>query len=232
MGGFQVFLPRDRNATFEPQIVQKRQHKIASHIDVQIISLYGQGMSYSDIQAHLRELYDLDISEGFLSAITERVIPAIKEWQNRALKSVYPVICLDATHFEVRDAGLVKAKAIYSILGINCEGQKEVIGIYFGEHKSSSFWKQVLHELKLLGVEDIFVACIDNLKGFSDAIEDLYPKTDVQLCLVHQMRNSMKYISHKHETHGQRPEENLQRYQLRYGQTLFARSRKTMGREI
>jgi transposase-like protein len=181
LGGFQVFSPRDRNGSYEPQLLPKRQHKISSDIDAQILSLYSHGMSYRDIQTHLQNLYGMDISEGTLSAITDRIIPEIKEWQNRALESVYPVIWLDAMHFKVRENGVVKAKAIYSILGVNCEGQKEVIGIYFGDNESTSFWKQVLHELQMRGIEDIFVACIDNLKGFADAIEDLYPRTDVQL---------------------------------------------------
>lgn len=197
LGGFEIFSPRDRNATFEPQIVSKRQHKITSDIDAQILALYSRGMSYSDIQAHLAEMYDIDVSDGTISAITDRIIPQIKEWQNRPLENIYPVVWLDAMHFKVRDNGVVKTKAIYSILGVTCDGEKEVIGIYFGDHESSTFWRQVLHELKMRGIEDIFVACIDNLRGFAEAIEDLFPKTDVQLCLVHQMRNSMKYISDK-----------------------------------
>lgn len=197
MGGFEIFSPRDRNASFEPQIVEKRKHKITSDIDAQILSLYGRGMSYSDIQQHLSEMYGLDVSDGTISAITDRIIPQIKEWQNRPLESVYPVVWLDAMHFKVRDNGVVKTKAIYSILGVTREGEKEVIGIYFGENESSTFWRQVLHELKMRGVEDIYIACIDNLRGFAEAIEDLFPLTDVQLCLVHQMRNSMKYISEK-----------------------------------
>jgi putative transposase len=197
LGGFQVFSPRDRNSTFEPQIVPKRQHKISSDIDALILSLYGKGMSYMDIQDHIKQFYGLEISDGSLSAITDRVLPAIKEWQNRPLESVYPVIWLDAMHFKVREAGVVKTKAIYNILGVTCDGAKEVIGIYFGDHESSSFWKQILHELQQRGVKDIFVACIDNLRGFGDAIEDIFPKTDVQLCLVHQMRNSIKYMSEK-----------------------------------
>lgn len=197
LGGFDIFSPRDRNSSFDPQIVQKRQHRITSDIDAQILSLYGRGMSYSDIQSHLQEMYGLEVSDGTISSITDRIIPAIKAWQNRPLESIYPVIWLDAMHFKVRENGMVKSKAIYSILGVNCDGEKEVIGIYFGEHESTAFWKQVLHELQMRGVQDIFVACIDNLKGFGDAIEDLFPKTDVQLCLVHQMRNSMKYISDK-----------------------------------
>jgi transposase-like protein len=195
LGGFEIFSPRDRTASFEPQLVPKRQHKITSDIDAQVLALYSRGMSYSDIQSHLSQIYGIDISDGTISAITDRIIPAIKEWQNRPLESVYPVIWLDAMHFKVRDNGVVKTKAIYSILGVTREGEKEVIGIYFGEHESSTFWRQVLHELKMRGVEDILIACIDNLKGFGDAIEDIYPQTDVQLCLVHQMRNSIKYIS-------------------------------------
>jgi transposase-like protein len=197
LGGFEIFSPRDRNATFEPKIIEKRQHKITSDIDAQILALYGRGMSYSDIQNHLSEMYGIDVSDGTISAITDRIIPAIKEWQNRPLENVYPVIWLDAMHFKVRESGVVKAKAIYSILGVTVDGEKQVIGIYFGDHESSSFWRQVLYELNQRGIQDVFVACIDNLKGFAEAIEDVFPQTDVQLCLVHQMRNSIKYMSEK-----------------------------------
>lgn len=197
LGGFEIFSPRDRNASFEPQIVPKRQHKISSDIDAQVLSLYGRGMSYSDIQNHLQEIYGIEVSDGTISAITDRIIPAIMEWQQRPLESIYPVIWLDAMHFKVRENGVVKSKAIYSILGVNCDGEKDVLSIYFGEYESVAFWRQVLHELKVRGVKDIFVACIDNLRGFADAIEDEFPQTDVQLCLVHQMRNSMKYVSNK-----------------------------------
>jgi transposase-like protein len=196
LGGFQIFSPRDRNASFEPQIVEKRQHKITSDVDAMILSLYGRGMSYSDIQSHVSELYGIDVSDGTISAITDRVFPAIKEWQNRPLESLYAVVWLDAMHFKVRDNGVVKTKAVYSVLGVNCAGEKEVLAIYFGDHESSSFWRQALQELQMRGVQDILVACIDNLKGFAEAIEDIYPQTDVQLCIVHQMRNSMKYMTH------------------------------------
>lgn len=197
LGGFDLFAPRDRTGSFRPQIVPKRQHKISSDIDGQILSLYGRGMSYSDIQSHLSEMYGLDISSGTISAITDRLIPEIREWQHRPLEDVYPVMWLDAMHFKVRENGKVIAKAIYSVLGITTEGQKQVLGIYFGDNESSTFWRQVLHELQQRGVRDIFIACIDNLTGFGDAIEDIFPKTDVQQCLVHQMRNSMKYMNHK-----------------------------------
>jgi len=197
LGGFDIFSPRDRNATFEPQTISKRQRVISEDMDKKIIGLYGLGMSYSDIQQHLKDIYDFDISDGTITAITDRLIPAIKEWQNRPLESVYPVIWLDAMHFKVRQDGVVKSKAIYSILAVSTEGQKEVIGIYFGETEAASFWRSVLHDLQMRGVKDICIACIDNLTGFAQAIEDIFPNTDVQLCLVHQMRNSMKYLPWK-----------------------------------
>jgi putative transposase len=197
LGGFEIFAPRDRNSTFEPRTVEKRQHSISSDIDKQILSLYGMGMSYGDIQKHLVEMYGIEISDGTLTAITNRIIPEIKEWQNRPLENIYPVVWLDAMHFKVRENGEVKAKTIYSILGVTLDGHKEVLGIYFGDHESSSFWRIVLNDLQSRGIEDICIACIDNLKGFADAIEDVYPKTEVQLCLVHQMRNSMKYVTWK-----------------------------------
>lgn len=197
LGGFEIFSPRDRNASFEPQTISKRQRVISEDMDKKILGLYGLGMSYSDIQHHLKDIYDFDISDGTITAITDKLIPSIKEWQNRLLESVYPVMWLDAIHFKVRHDGSVKTRAIYSILGVTIDGQKEVIGIYFGENEGSGFWRSVLNDLKMRGIEDICIACIDNLKGFAEAIEDVFPKTDVQLCLVHQMRNSMKYISWK-----------------------------------
>lgn len=197
LGAFEVSTPRDRNATFEPQTVAKRQRTISEDIDKKILALYGLGMSYGDIQGHLKDMYGVELSDGTLTAITDRIIPEIKEWQNRPLESVYPVIWLDAMHFKVRHEGMVKSKAVYSVLGVNMDGQKEVIGIYFGEQEGSTFWRQVLNDLKMRGIEDICIACIDNLKGFADVIEDVFPKTQVQLCLVHQMRNSMKYMNWK-----------------------------------
>lgn len=197
LGGFEIFSPRDRNSTFEPKTVEKRQRSISADIDKQILSLFGRGMSYSDIQSHLAEMYGYEISDGTITSITDRILPEIKEWQNRPLENVYPVIWLDAMHFKVRENGVVKAKAIYSILGVTLDGHKEVLGIYFGDHESSSFWRSVLNDLKHRGIKDICIACIDNLRGFADAIEDTYPNTEVQLCLVHQMRNSMKYVTWK-----------------------------------
>lgn len=197
LGGFEIFSPRDRNATFEPQTIAKRQRVVSEDIDKKILGLYGLGMSYGDIQHHLKDMYDFDISDGTITAITDRIIPAIKEWQNRPLENVYPVMWLDAIHFKVRQDGVVKSKAVYSILAVTADGQKEVIGLYFGDNESSSFWRSVLNDLKMRGIKDICIAVIDNLKGFGDAIEDVFPATEVQLCLVHQMRNSMKYMTYK-----------------------------------
>ncbi len=196
-GGLEIFAPRDRDGSFEPQIVKKRQRRLDGGIDNKILSLYGKGLSYRDIQDHLREIHGVELSVGTLNAITDRILPEILEWQQRPLETVYPVMWLDAMHFKVREHGKVVTKAVYNVLGVNRDGEKQVLGIYFGDSESSSFWRSVLHELKQRGVEDIFVACIDNLSGFGDAIEDIFPRTDVQLCLVHQMRNSIKYAGNK-----------------------------------
>lgn len=195
-GGLEIFSPRDRNGTFEPQLIKKRQRRLDMDIDKKILSLYGRGMSYADIQDHLQEMYDVELSVGTLTSITDRILPEITEWQQRPLDSLYPVMWLDAMHFKVRENGKVVSKAVYSVLGVTTEGEKQVLGIYFGDNESSSFWRNVLYELQQRGVKDIFVACVDNLTGFADAIEDTFPKTDVQLCIVHQMRNSIKYVTH------------------------------------
>lgn len=197
LGSFEILTPRDRTGSFTPKTVEKRQVSISSDIDQKIIGLYGLGMSYSDIQKHLKEMYDFDISDGTLSAITDQLLPVIKEWQNRPLESLYPLLWLDAMHYKVREDGVVKSKAVYSILGITMDGVKEVIGVYFGNSESASFWRQVLNDIQQRGVKDVLIACIDNLSGFGDAIDDYFPKTEVQLCLVHQMRNSMKYVVNK-----------------------------------
>lgn len=195
LGELEIFTPRDRDGSFNPETIKKRQRRISEDIDAKILSLYGKGMSYRDIQDHLEDMYGAEISVGTLNAITDRILPEILEWQARPLETVYPVVWLDAMHFKVREQGKVISKAVYSILGVNREGEKQVLGIYFGDNESSSFWRQVLYELQSRGINDIFVACIDNLSGFADAIEDMFPRTDVQLCIVHQMRNSIKYIT-------------------------------------
>jgi putative transposase len=198
LGAFELRTPRDRNGSFDTQNVGKRQFSISSDIDKKTLGLYGLGMCYSDIQSHLRELYDFEISDGTISSITDRIIREIKDWQNRPLESVYPVLWLDAMHYKVREDGQVKSKAVYSVLSFAMEGTKEVLGIYFGSSESSSFWPQVLNNLKEKGVEYVFIACIDNLNGFADAIDDYFPKTEVQLCL------SYKYCNYKDLREGMR----------------------------
>jgi transposase-like protein len=167
-------------------------------LDEKILGLYGLGMSYNDIQSHLSQMYGIDVSDGVLNSITDRVIPAIREWQSRPLERLYCIIWMDAIHFKVREDRRVITKAVYTVLGVNMKGEKEVLGLYLGYNESATFWLHVLTDLSQRGIEDILIASIDNLRGFGDAIENIFPKTEVQLCIVHQIRNSMKYLPRKH----------------------------------
>jgi len=194
LGAFEITTPRDRDGSFTPRTIEKRQTQLPGDLEEKILGLYGLGMSYSDIQAHLQEMYGISVSDGTLNNITDRVIPALREWQSRILDSVYPIVWMDAMHFKIREDGRIRSKAVYSVLGVNLEGQKEVIGLYLGDNESASFWLQVLTDLQQRGVKDILIASIDNLKGFAEAIENIFPKTEVQLCVIHQIRNSIKYI--------------------------------------
>jgi len=194
LGPLEILTPRDRESSFTPKTIEKRQTQLPGDLEEKILALYGLGMSYRDMQSHIQEIYGISVSEGAINSITDRVIPVIKEWQNRILERIYAVIWLDAMHFKVREEGKVRTKAIYTVLGINLKGSKEVLGLYLGDHESATLWLQVLNDLQQRGVEDILIACIDNLRGFSEAIENIFPKTEVQLCVVHQIRNSLKYI--------------------------------------
>jgi transposase-like protein len=198
IGSIEIFTPRDRTGSFEPQTIEKRQTVLPGDLDEKILGLYGLGMSYKDIQTHLSEMYGLSVSEGTLNNITDRVIPAIRQWQSRPLERLYPIIWMDAMHFKIREDGKVINKAVYSVLGVNLHGEKEVLGLYLGQHESATFWLQVLSDLSQRGIEDILIASIDNLNGFAEAIENIFPKTEVQLCVIHQIRNSMKYIPWKY----------------------------------
>lgn len=193
-GQFELETPRDRNGCFEPEIVKKRQTVLNESLDNKILSLYALGMSYEAITDHLNELYGLDVSTAKISQITDKLLPVITEWRNRPLDSVYPIVFLDAMHFKVREEGRVVSKAIYSILGVNKLGYKEVLGIYLSESEGAHFWLSVLNDLHARGIEDILIASIDGLKGFPDAIAQVFPKTEIQLCIVHQIRNSLKYV--------------------------------------
>lgn len=196
-GEVTIATPQDRQSSFEPQIVRKRETILADNLSSQIIGLYGRGMSFRDISQHIKEMYDVDISHDTLSEITERVIPLVKEWQNRPLEAVYPIVWLDAMHYKVRDGGKVVSRAVYNILAINAEGHKDLIGMYISESEGANFWLSVLTDIKSRGVKDILIACTDNLTGFSEAILSVFPQAEVQTCIIHQIRNSLKYVASK-----------------------------------
>ena len=195
-GEFEFETPRDRNGEFEPKIVPKNVRDV-SGIEDKIISLYARGLTTREINEQIQDLYGIEISATMVSNITDKIIPEIKEWQDRPLDNVYPIVFIDAVHFSVREENRVVKKAAYIVLGINKEGYKEILGIWIGENESSKFWLGVLNELKDRGVEDILIMCSDNLTGIKQAIEAAYPKTIQQRCIVHMIRNSVKFISYK-----------------------------------
>ena len=196
-GTFELETPRDRNGTFEPQIVKKHQTTISDEIEEKIISMYGLGMSYRDISSHLEEIYQVSISTATISAATDKIITQVKEWQARPLEALYPFVWLDAIHYKVKDGGKYVSKAVYTILGVGVDGKKEILGLYLSESEGANFWLSVLTDLQARGVEDILIASVDGLKGFPEAINAIFPQTEVQLCIVHQIRNSIRYIASK-----------------------------------
>lgn len=196
-GTIELDTPRDRNSDFSPEIVKKRETILANSLESKIIGLYGHGMSFRDISAHIKDMYDTDISAGTLSAITDKVIPLVKEWQVRPLEDTYCIVWLDGMHYKVKQEGRVQSRCVYNILGITTEGRKEILGMYVSESEGANFWLSVLTDLQTRGVKDILIACIDNLKGFAEAIATVFVKTEVQSCIVHQIRNSLKYVASK-----------------------------------
>jgi len=198
-GSFELDTPRDRAGTFSPQLVKKHQTTLSNEIEEKIIAMYGLGMSYKDMSGHLEDIYGITVSKGTLTAITDKIIHTVREWQARPLESVYPIVWLDAIHYKIREDGKVLSKAVYTILGVNLEGRKEVLGLYISENEGANFWLQVLTDLSNRGVKDILIACVDGLKGFPEAIETIFPATEVQLCVVHQIRNSLKYVGSKNQ---------------------------------
>jgi putative transposase len=196
-GELLIQTPQDRQSSFEPQIIKKRETILAENLSNKIIGLYGLGMSLRDISKHIEEMYDMSISSSTLSQITDKIIPEIKQWQNRPLESIYSIVFLDAMHYKVREEGSVQSKAIYTIIGINLEGHKDLLGMYISESEGANFWLQVLSDLNNRGLQDILIASIDNLKGFAEAINAIYPKCEIQTCIVHQIRNSLKYVASK-----------------------------------
>lgn len=195
-GSMEISVPQDRKSTFEPQVVKKRQKDI-SDIDQKIISMYAKGMTTRQISDTLEDIYGFEASEGFISDVTDKILPQIEDWQNRPLSEVYPVLYIDAVHYSVRDGGVIRKLAAYVILGLNADGYKEVLTIEVGENESSKYWLSVLNGLKNRGVKDILILCADGLCGMKEAVAAAFPKTEYQRCIVHQVRNTMKYVSDK-----------------------------------
>lgn len=195
-GSMDIDVPQDRKSTFEPQIVKKRQKDI-SDIDQKIISMYAKWMTTRQISETIEDIYGFETSEGFISDVTDKILPQIEDWQNRPLDEVYPILYIDAIHYSVRDNGVIRKLAAYVILGINTEGKKEVLSITVGDNESSKYWLSVLNELKNRGVKDILIICADGLSGIKEAIAAAFPKTEYQRCIVHQVRNTLKYVPDK-----------------------------------
>lgn len=194
-GTFELATPRDRNSEFEPQIIKKRQTIMTDDLDQKILNLYMNGLSYSDIQSNLEEIYQVPISNGTITKITDRLLPELEEWRQRPLEKTYSILYLDAIHFKIREEGKVVHKAVYSLLAIDSHGKKDILGLYLSDAEGANFWASVLASLKERGVEDILIACIDGLKGFPEAIAAIFPKCEVQLCVIHQIRHSMRYVA-------------------------------------
>ncbi len=195
-GSMDIDVPQDRKSTFEPQIGKKRQKDI-SDIDQKIISMYAKGMTTRQISETIEDIYGFETSEGFISDVTDKILPQIEDWKNRPLDEVYPILYIDAIHYSVRDNGVIRKLAAYVILGINTEGKKEVLSITVGDNESSKYWLSVLNELKNRGVKDILIICADGLSGIKEAIAAAFPKTEYQRCIVHQVRNTLKYVPDK-----------------------------------
>ena len=198
-GGFELEVPRDRNGSFEPQLIKKRQTILNEELDKKILALYGLGTSYDGIASHLQEIYGVEVSAATISSVTDKLVLMLNEWRARPLESIYAVMFLDAMFFKVKHDNKVTSKVLYNIMGINSSGHKEILGFYPAESEGAHFWLGVLNDLKARGVEDILIACIDGLKGFPEAINTVFPRTEVQLCVVHQIRNSLKNVASKNQ---------------------------------
>lgn len=198
-GTFELDVPRDRNGNFEPELVKKNQTHMSDELESKMLSLFALGNSYSQIADHIEDMYGVHFSKPAITAITDKLIPKLEEWKKRPLDSIYPFIYLDAIHYKVRDEGHYVSKAFYTVLGVNLEGKKEILGLYLNESEGAKFWLQVLTDLQNRGVEDILIASVDGLKGFPEAINAVFPNTEVQLCIVHQIRNSLKYVGSQYQ---------------------------------
>ena len=194
---FELATPRDRAGSFEPQIVKKNQTTISNEIEERILSMYGLGLSYKDIIKHIEEIYQIELSTATISAITDKIIDKVKAWQSRPLESIYPFVWLDAIHYKIKDGGKYVTKAVYTVLGMGIDGKKDILGLYLSQSEGANFWLSVLTDLNNRGLEDILIASVVGLKGFPEAIKTIFPQTEVQLCVVHQIRNSLKYVASK-----------------------------------
>jgi len=199
VGNIRLDTPRDRSGTFEPQLVKKNESSISGEIESKILSMYGRGMSYIDIREHVEEMYGINVSNAAISAVTDTIIGEVKQWQQRPLDSVYPFVWLDAIHYKVKDNGRYVSKAVYTVLALKVDGRKEVLGLYLSESEGANFWLAVLTDMQNRGLKDILIASVDGLTGFPEAIRTIFPKTEVQLCIVHQIRNSIKYVGYKNQ---------------------------------
>lgn len=198
-GSFELETPRDRAGTFEPQLIKKHQTHLTDEIERKILSLFSLGMSYADIGSHVAELYGLSVSNATINTITDKLIPELEQWKQRPLESHYPFVWLDAIHYKIKVDGRYESKAVYTVLGLNLEGKKEILGLYLSESEGAKFWLSVITDLHHRGIKDIMIAAVDGLKGLPEAINSIYPDTEVQLCVIHQIRNSMKYVASKHQ---------------------------------
>ncbi len=199
VGSFELNTPRDRNGSFEPQLVKKNQTTLSDEIDHKILSMFSMGMSYRDINKHIEDMYGINVATGTISAITDKLIPELKAWQQRPLDSHYPIVWLDAIHYKVKEDGRYISKAVYTLLGLNMQGKKEILGLHLSENEGANYWLSVLTDLNNRGVKDILIACVDGLTGFPEAIASIFPETETQLCVIHQIRNSMKYVASKNQ---------------------------------
>ena len=196
-GDMELDVPRDRNGEFEPKIIKKYQNTLTQDMEEKIISMYAKGMTTGDIESHMQELYGVDISDSTISRITDKILPIVKEWQERPLEDIYAVVFMDAIHFHVRSEGRIVKKAVYIAIGIDMSGHKDVLGMYVGENESAKFWLSIMNGLKNRRIRDILIACVDGLTGFPQAIEAVFPKTEIQQCIIHQIRNTTKFVSYK-----------------------------------
>ena len=196
---FELETPRDRTGTFEPQLIKKNQTQLTPELDRKVLSLFSHGTSYRDIQQHVHDMYGVSISTGAMTAVTDQLLVELEEWRERPLESHYPIIWMDAIHYKVKEDGRYVSKAIYTLLGLNLKGKKEILGLYLSDSEGATHWLTVLTELQNRGVEDILIACVDGLKGFPEAIASIFPQTEIQLCIIHQIRNSMKYVASKNQ---------------------------------